>query len=391
MLYLLKNGIWDSENIVSFAYCSYTAAAILQSTQFNNVPGWDTFYWLLHFFVILASAVSIHIGQAIPLHKQMVIVGVLFVGLAASVMSGRWTEILPIALFVLGGVNIHSDEPFRLYLYTVIAVVLMTLLLYAVGIYQYDVFLQGGRVRLYLGFTFTTYLPNYFFHALLIYFIVKRKPIDILDTSVILFINWIIMQCTATRAVYYEVYLLLLLEWGLRVFPGLYKNILFSAGSILTMPIAAVVSIYVSSIYDPTNELLVLLDQKLTYRLQLGKTAISEYGFSPFGQITQWVTGRLGVERTTDYFYVDCAYVNIAITYGVIILILVVLGFMYLGWRANAERKYILSISLLMVAVHSITDPQLFQLQYDPFLILIGSAVLSGMSLPIWQMDEQRA
>ena len=51
--------------------------------------------------------------------------------------------------------------------------------------------------------------------------------------------------------------------------------------------------------------------------------------------------------------------------------------------KALEEQKYILCIVLIMLAVHSFSDPQLFDLKYDPFLILIGTAILKKAPLPL--------
>lgn len=67
-------------------------------------------------------------------------------------------------------------------------------------------------------------------------------------------------------------------------------------------------------------------------------------------------------------------------------MILVVFGFVFLSKRALKEKQYVLCIALIMLAVHSFSDPQLFSLQYDPFLILIGTAVFRKAPLPLKTM-----
>ena len=69
------------------------------------------------------------------------------------------------------------------------------------------------------------------------------------------------------------------------------------------------------------------------------------------------------------YNYVDCAYLNILINYGVIVLLILCIGFMFIGKGVKEKNTCIV---IIFLAIHSITDPQLIELMYNPFLLLLG-------------------
>lgn len=381
---LHKNYKIGSEQLVIFAYCIYVIVNILSTTQFKNIIGWSYITVAVKFFCLLVVFFSFLINRTVKILLLYIILAV--IGVVVALSSSRIFEIVLVIAFFTAGRNIKSDKLLKNYFAVALGTILFTLFLYVIGIYEYDAFVSGGRTRLYLGFTYTTYLPNYFFHLVLVYFVLKKKSIKIKDTLAIIILNLIIYRLTDTKAVYYEMYLLLLLMWGLRIAPAIYRGRVFKMGTLAVMPILATLSIWLSYIYTTSNYILLFLNQLLSTRLSLGHLALERYGMTWFGSKTAWVTGRYGIERTEAYFYVDSSYLNIALSFGVITRMLVLVGFYVLNRKALVEHQYALCVALIMLAVHSFSDPQLFDLKYDPFLILVGTAILRKEALPLGKL-----
>ena len=154
---------------------------------------------------------------------------------------------------------------------------------------------------------------------------------------------------------------------------------LFGIVSTLFMPLMAFSAILLSIIYTPTNPILFMLNQVLSSRLSLAHTGILRYGLKLFGNPVEWSGGRYGIERFDTYFYVDSSYVNIALTYGMIALVFVVLSFTLLNYKAYKRGNYKLCIVFMFLALHSFTDPQLLELKYNPFLVIMLAAFIPSM------------
>lgn len=373
----------DSEQLIIFAYCLLVVISILNTTQFGDIMGYHLIVQGIKYLCMALVFFAFWMRKNISPKTFLMAVILTAVGVGVALTSDRLSEVVLVIVFFVAGYNIKSAKILQRYLTVAVGTVLFTLILYALGIYKYDVMNSAGRVRRYLGFTYTTYLANYFFHFLLVYFVIRKRQITVLETAVILWMNWEIRQLTDTKAVYYEVILLLVLLWGYQLVPRIYQSWVFKIGTLSAMPILAALIIYLSYVYTPANIFLFSLNRLLTTRLSLGRQAISTYGFTLFGSETAWVTGRYGIERTEAYFYVDSSYLNIALSFGLVTLLLVMIGFYFLEKKALEEQKYILCIVLIMLAVHSFSDPQLFDLKYDPFLILIGTAILKKAPLPL--------
>ncbi|MCD7816232.1 MAG: hypothetical protein LUH12_05940 [Bacteroides sp.] len=385
-----KKTIITSESLYIVAYCMYVVTSILSTTQFKYFGLGALIITLLKYGAVLVVAASVVMKKSLSKNWIYAMGLMIVLCIAVMVTNERFSQTVVLFLFILcGGLIIKSDRVFRAYLKVACVTVIFTLLLYAAGIYEYDVYSSGGRTRLYLGFTYTTYLANYSFHFLLMYYSLKKKEIGIMDTCIVLAVNQVVYILTDTNAVYYEVYLFLIFLWILKLWKRPFKTRIFSIGAVVAMPIMCILAFFVSVRYDVSKPLWVALNTSLTGRLSLAHNAIEEYGLSLFGSDIVWVTGRYGIERTEDYFYVDSSYINIALTFGVIVLILVLIGFCVLSYKACKEQKYVLCISLILLAVHSFSDPQLLDLKYDPFLLLlVGGFMRKDVPIPLPLQDN---
>ena len=117
------------------------------------------------------------------------------------------------------------------------------------------------------------------------------------------------------------------------------------------------------------------LNDMLTGRLYLGNAAINQFGINLFGTEIEWILSD-DSNKLTDYLYVDSSYVNALLTYGPAVLALIIASFSVLIYRKHATGQYQFTIVLLLLAVHSFSDPQLMELRFDPFLMLLSGSIL---------------
>ena len=132
--------------------------------------------------------------------------------------------------------------------------------------------------------------------------------------------------------------------------------------------LCAAVMILSSMFYSAENIVTYSLDMLLTHRLYLGKKGIEVYGFSLFGQ---WVPmqGNGGtVETQTNYFFLDSSYLFILLQYGILIFALILIIILFINYRAQINRDYILIIAVGIMAVQCMVEHHLMDVAYNPFL-----------------------
>ena len=133
-----------------------------------------------------------------------------------------------------------------------------------------------------------------------------------------------------------------------------------------------VIPILLTYFYNANSRFLQTLNIALTGRLSLGNKAMSLYGVHLFGQRIDWELQQRATSVFDNYLYVDSSFVNILLHYGVILLI--VIWFSYYRLIKRGYFNTVETLVFVVLIIHSMFDPQFFELMYNPLLLLIGIA-----------------
>ena len=82
-------------------------------------------------------------------------------------------------------------------------------------------------------------------------------------------------------------------------------------------------------------------------------------------------------ENSGVYNYVDCSYLQILLEYGIVFLLICVLMYSYILYKAYQENNIYLCCCIIIILVFSITEPRLLNLMYNPFPLLAVSYLRS--------------
>jgi hypothetical protein len=241
---------------------------------------------------------------------------------------------------------------------------------------------EGGKVtRDYMGFDYPTMGPSLFITIVYLDSFVNRERDlsinEILKYIVILYINHIFKVRTDTRGVYYCVILLIAGLLFIKAFKRIRRKFLksrfFRFAVMMIYPVLIAVSLFIGYNYSDQNSIYQALNTKLSNRLSLTRSAIDEFGIHLFGSKFEW---RLyGYRGTSDYLFVDSSYWNIIIRNGIIMFILVVMIIMIIMKYSIDTNDIITAWIFAVIGVRAVIDPQLMNLIFTPFILLIGSAV----------------
>ncbi len=293
--------------------------------------------------------------------------------------SGKELDMSIFFLLTVCAFRIPEERLLKTHLMAVFLITALTLILYACGIYTYEYVGRSGTAsgvrRLYLGFNYTTTLPNHFFHAALMWYMMRPRKIRLPETAVILAVNQLLFVLTDTKAVWAMMILFVVLMWFIRVVPGICRTFLAKGLSVWFMTGLALLMVFLSLHAASWPA----IDRILNDRLSHASTAFELYGIRLFGSPVEWVTGRYGIERLThDYFFVDSSYSNVLVSFGIIMFVYLLAGFAFYGKCKWEEQNYSACIALLLLGIHSFTDPQLFNLRYNPLIVLLGVYWIRG-------------
>lgn len=272
--------------------------------------------------------------------------------------------------------NVDLDSIVKVTMWLQIAGVIMTVGASLLGIIPDSLMIQSLngtlRYRHAFGYTFTTFLPNYFLSIVMeyIYLSKKSRQINLLFLMTSIILNVVIYKYTDTRMTYNVCWLALfgyVLFHSRRIRNKSQKAFLSAFQGIYVY--VAIISLLLAKFYNPNSQLMSKMNDALTQRLRFASQGLANWGLSLFGKSIVWK------EDTINYNYIDNSFVNIAICYGVIILLVVVVGFTIALKKSISDRDTFLTLVLILWAIKAFVDPQLFLLWFNPFLFSMGDAL----------------
>ena len=371
------------QQLFGFIVILYVATNMLAQTKFSGMLPMGALVTvsriLVYAFLLLRLVVSSTI------RKSQLLLLPLIIGLAVIVtFTSERTIIIDTLVILLAA---RKYDPYKIMwdaCRVQFVILAITIIASMVGIIDNTAIIQIGYsfAREGLGFNYTTYGANYFFHLVLVYFLIKGDKLKIWHVVVIEIVNAFIYIKTNTNAVFVMCGIVTILTYLAKFIKkpidenGILKTVFYSV-----FPISVFTAFFTAINYNPSNARWFVLNSLLAGRLKLAHIALTEYTISPLGQLVQWNTSlQKSFSDTVGYFYVDSSYINIALVYGWIILALVCIAYIALMKKGVKDNNVFLCITISFLALHSIFDPQLIELRYNLMLLCLAPVLnLDGL------------
>lgn len=357
-----------AERIIQTSYAVFAFVTTIQFTQIRYFSWFPPLFRGVEVLLILSIAVSLFIGKRFD--KKQLLIGILWVSLGIVIMlnMNRQAEIILLFGYILAGKELSSDRFLLYYIFGITLACAITEFLLVCGVLSPFNFVSGNvdPNRMTLGFNYHSYLPNHFFHAAIAYIAYKKDDINLKETAVILGINFVLFYFTRTSAAFLSVLAAVALLWILKLVRPEIKQGLANALVYSTVFFCGA-SFLVTLLWSPESAFMNKLNAFIHNRLALGNQGLHTIGISLFGK-DYWFNQTSGV-----YDFVDSSFLHIAIVYGVVLLAVLVIGFTVLTKKAANAKRYAFCIAIFALMLHSAVEPQLIDLSYDPFLLMLGS------------------
>ena len=379
-----SKNIQQSQFLVLTAYILYLVIYTIDMSQYARIDSWDAIKTFSGILILAIALFGIAIKSKFKPKTLIVTSIVLAVGVFAGMHSLRTANLLSVVVFIFAGSFLESDKYFKVYFWTCTICVVGIILLSFIAPPENIISFRGTRSgRMYLGFEWVSYASNYLFHIVVAYFSQRKKVINIRNTVLFVSLNIILFKYTDTKAVFYELILYLLMLWILKLREEFWELRIFSLASYITFPLFSIISIVPTFLYTPANPIMLAADKLLTGRLSVGRMVLNQYSVKLWGNVMSYE--GTGLEHNAD-----SSYVNVLIEYGWVVFILLIIGFTILHVRNYKNHQFFLYVGLLIIAIHSITDPQLFSLRFNPYIIMIGSVLADRKKLYFPEIRRKR-
>ena len=146
------------------------------------------------------------------------------------------------------------------------------------------------------------------------------------------------------------------------------------------MPALLIFSIVLYYFYDSSAAFWKVLDSTLEARLAFGKQGFEDFGVKLFGQKIDMIGNGGTTKYQGEYFFLDCSYVNILLTWG-LILFCIVIGIHIYICNKNKQDEYFL-YAIAIIAINCVIAQHLMEIGYNPFPLAL-------LTLPVRFSDKR--
>ncbi len=362
------------ETCYFLAFVLYIFCAFYNTTTFKAIVDISTFYNVVRILAIVLIAVKCIYLDRYTKHAFVLIL--LFLGIGAlSVLESERSAIFDFLILMVGAHNIEPRKLIRTHFMIAAPFLLIAFICSNLGlIVDYTITRSGSdALRHSFGILYTTDFAAHVFFAVLSGIYLKRKEAGLADAALsMLFAGFIYVFCDARLSTVMLILtpVMFLLMQKFRFFQTRsWAKIVGICGFFLSGLV-----IVLTMRYSVNNSTMVWIDENLfNGRLYIAKNVIDTYGFSPFGQrILMQGDGykTYTYNATIGTTYIDSAYLQIALLYGTVFLVILLIGIFVFAVSARKDARMVMCIFLILLScVH---NQYLIAIAYNPFILTMG-------------------
>jgi len=366
--------IKNKKYLFLLAYIMYLAELIFFSSMFGEIEKLQLGFKIIRNFcycLILLKVVLDFIFKEFKV-KECYLIIIITVFLIVITKNTGNKSILIYWFFIIAAHDIKLELIVRIALLVHLFCMSIIITSSLMDILQDRIYTRNmNETRYSIGYQYTTDSSNYFLHMILMYIYIKKDKISWEAIGFLGICNLLLFKITDTRSVFFTVTITLLIVSLLKIFKFLrMNNRLYKTVSTVCVPILSSIILYLTFSFNSEIQWMNDLNKKINTRLQLGNDAYKTYGLHLLGQNIQWIGGANEYDAIKkSYNYVDSSYVQIILNFGVLFFILLCIGFIILGRKAAKNNDIYLCLILIIISVHSVLDPQLIWMAFNPFIL----------------------
>ncbi len=351
----------------------YLSMAMILDTAWFGIINFRPFE-MICFFISVGSLILDNLFSR-RFDNMPLYFGLLVVFLVVAVQAENIRYLVLMILFIISGRNMDLDKILKVSYFVIMFFVAFTVVFFYLGVFngiEHSFYRQGSDIfRSSLGFSYTAYAPHYLLTLFMIYVYITRNKKHVLLQYCIFFLVgiWFYIE-TNTRTAFYVLILLFALALINRIFKidvAKYKISRFMLKS--TFFICSIVTFIVVLNYPNNISWISDLNRLLNYRIAYAYDGIMRYGISVFGNPVEFILSG------SQYFYIDSSYVQLFLLYGPIVFLIILILYTLLMCRNVDEHNTFGIIVVGIIAIRGITDPQIINLAYSPFILSLGSSM----------------
>lgn len=366
------------ENIYYFAFLYYYILSFLRFTTFAPTISANWMIRLSYLSVVLLL-IKIYIFDQQSV-KSFFINTLILVLALVSWRNAHAVDILAYTLFILGAKNINFRTIINWFFKLGVIMFVLIIIYSQIGVIKDLVYVRDHNLRHAMGIVYPTDFAAHIFYLILAYCYLNFKRLNLASYFGIVVVTCITYAITQARL---DVLLSLLtipvMYIARRAYFGNKVSSNIASFYWIGAPILAYITIVASYFYSASNTLFRIANEAFSKRLEISHLAINKYGISLFGNhvLEHGFGGDQGIHHfyqsgmSGNYFFIDSSYMRLAIIYGLVIGIFVIIVMSLISLRSVATKEFCLAAIILLVSISCMIEQHLLDISYNPFLIAL--------------------
>lgn len=137
------------------------------------------------------------------------------------------------------------------------------------------------------------------------------------------------------------------------------------------MILLAGIYIVLTHAFNIEDERMLKINDILSYRLYYSDIAIQKYEYKLFGQNIEQKGWGNGFDIDYEYFFLDDSYIRVALMYGVVLFVVMLIIFYLCGIYAINCRRVIVLFGISIIAVHCFMEHHILDIAYNPMICFL--------------------
>jgi hypothetical protein len=331
-----------------------------------------------------AAALSLGIGslclQRYTPRQLLAVFGIGLLVLIVGVKSDNLLQMYLSYIIIIGAKNIPFQQIVKVHFVLCLCFCLFNMVVSEMGMVknsnafisdEREGFLVDMVVREDFGYGWSTDYAIHVFFILLDYWILKKGRLRLLEYLLYCFISFFLIVKCDSRMAAGNILFILLFAFYLSRKNHVNRDVgkIVSTFLIVSVPLFAALSLWASIAYDSSDILWVGADLLLSGRLRLGNDAIFSVGIPWFGQFFKmYGAGNAGM-GDTEYNFLDCAYIQSFVIWGIILTCIWVFAFSIISKKAHVRKDWVLMSAVFISGIAGLIAPYSFNLKYCILLL----------------------
>lgn len=297
----------------------------------------------------------------------------LIIGLLTSLI-GHQNFPLYYAIFAVGAADISINKVLKIHFRLVGVVMSIIIILSLLGLIENETSLRGdGLMRFSLGFGYPSITATLISFTS-IYWIFGKSKLKLQDhiifMSVVSLLYFVLNSRVDVIIILLAYFIIVSKQYGLLQIEWIRNQKKY----FVYFPIFIFITVLLmSSYYSQNIPLFDLMDKILSNRLMLGHIALENYPVTLFGQII--IMNGYGVfNPELPYFYIDSAYLQLILMFGLAYTSVWLLGQMKLLKESMYKDSRIFYM-LMMTLIHGIIAPAMIDPIFNPLAVLFFATI----------------